>query len=153
MERTFVIVKPSAVNRQLIGEVISRFEKKGLRLVAMKMTQLSDEILHEHYNHLVNKPFFPKLKAAMQATPVVICCWEGVDCVNVVRTMCGTTNSRMADAGTIRGDLSMSMQENIVHSSDSLENAAVELKRFFKAEDYFNYTRTIDTAIYSSDEI
>jgi nucleoside-diphosphate kinase len=72
MERTFVIVKPSAVNRQLIGEVISRFERKGLRLVAMKMTQLSDEILHEHYNHLVNKPFFPKLKAAMQATPVVI---------------------------------------------------------------------------------
>lgn len=153
MERTFVIIKPNAVNRQLIGEVISRFERKGLRLVAIKMMQLSDEILHDHYNHLVDKPFFSRLKAAMQATPVIICCWEGVDCVNVVRVMCGVTNSRLADAGTIRGDLSMSMQENIVHSSDSLESAAVELNRFFKAEDYFNYKRIVDTAIYSSDEI
>jgi len=153
MERTFIIIKPSAVNRQLIGEVISRFEKKGLRLAAIKMIKLSDQILHEHYNHLVDKPFFPILKSAMQATPVVICCWEGLDCVNVVRVMCGSTNSRKADAGTIRGDLSMSMQENIVHSSDSLESAVVELNRFFKPEDYFEYTRLVDNAIYSNDEI
>lgn len=153
MERTFVIIKPSAVNRQLIGEVITRFERKGLRLAAMKMTRLSDEILHDHYNHLVDKPFFPKLKASMQETPVLICCWEGVDCVNVVRVMCGVTNSRNADAGTIRGDFSMSMQQNIVHSSDSLESAAIELTRFFKSEDYFDYTRVCDAAIYASDEI
>ena len=153
MERTFVIVKPSAVNRQLIGEVISRFERKGLRLAAMKMTKLSDEILAEHYSHLVDKPFFPKLRASMQETPVVICCWEGVDAVNVVRVMCGVTNSRNADAGTIIGDLSMSMQQNIVHSSDSLENAKIELNRFFKSEDYFTYTRIVDAAIYASDEI
>ncbi len=153
MERTFVIIKPSAVNRQLIGEVISRFEKKGLKLAAMKMAQLSDAILHDHYNHLVDKPFFPRLKAAMQATPVILCCWEGVDCVNVVRAMCGVTNGRTADAGTIRGDLSMSMQENIVHSSDSLESAAVELKRFFIDTDYFSYERAVDKAIYANDEV
>ncbi len=153
MERTFVIIKPSAVNRQLIGEVISRFEKKGLRLAAMKMSQLSDEILEKHYSHIVDKPFFPSLRAAMQATPVVLCCWEGVEAVNVVRVMCGVTNGRQADAGTIRGDFSMSMQENIVHSSDSLESAEVELNRFFQDNDYYDYQRIADNAIYSNDEI
>jgi nucleoside-diphosphate kinase len=153
MEKTFVNIHPSAVNRQLIGEVISRFEKKGLRLAAMKMTQLSNDILAEHYSHLVDKPFFPRLRAAMQATPVILCCWEGVEAVNVVRVMCGVTNGRQADAGTIRGDLSMSMQENIVHSSDSLESAVVELNRFFNDADYFDYQRAVDAAIYSSDEI
>ncbi len=153
MERTLVIIKPSAIHRQLIGEVISRFERKGLRLVAMKMIQLSDEILKEHYAHLADKPFYNRIKESMQSTPVIVCCWEGKDCVQVVRVMSGITNSRMADAGTIRGDFSMSMQENIVHSSDSPENAEIELKRFFSTNEFFNYKRPIDTAMYSSDEM
>lgn len=152
-ERTLVIIKPSAVHRQLIGEVISRFEKKGLRLVAMKMMKLSDEILEEHYSHLVDKPFYSRIKQSMQTTPVVVCCWEGLDCVRVVRVMSGITNSRMADAGTIRGDYSMSVQENIVHSSDTAENAAIEIHRFFNENEYFDYIRPIDTAMYSADEM
>lgn len=153
MERTFVIIKPSAVHRQLIGEVISRFEKKGLRLAAMKMAQLTDEILNKHYSHLIDKPFFPDLKSAMQSSPVILCCWEGYDAINTVRKLCGLTNSREAEPGTIRGDLSMSTQKNIVHSSDSLETAANELNRFFTPDDYFQYSRIIDDAIYSADGI
>lgn len=153
MERTFVIIKPSAVHRQLIGEVISRFEIKGLRLVGMKMIKLSDEILEAHYAHLVEKPFYQRIKKSMQTTPVIVCCWEGLDCVRVVRVMSGVTNGRMAEAGTIRGDFSMSVQENIVHSSDTPENAAIEIRRFFNPEELFEYTRPIDTAMYSSDEM
>ncbi len=153
MERTLVIIKPSAVHRQLIGEVISRFERKGLRLVGMKMIQLSDEILKEHYAHLADKPFYNRIRESMQSTPVVVCCWEGKDCVQVVRVMSGVTNGRMADAGTIRGDFSMSVQENIVHSSDSPESADIELKRFFSSNELFDYKRPIDTAMYSSDEM
>jgi nucleoside-diphosphate kinase len=153
MERTLVIIKPSAVHRQLIGEVISRFERKGLRLAAIKMIQLSDEILREHYAHLADKPFYGRIKASMQTTPVVVCCWEGLDCVRVVRVMSGVTNGRVADAGTIRGDFSMSVQENIVHSSDSPENAVIELNRFFSEDEFFDYRRPIDSAMYSSDEL
>lgn len=153
MERTLVIIKPSAVHRQLIGEVISRFEIKGLRLVGMKMIKLSDEILEAHYAHLVEKPFYQRIKKSMQTTPVIVCCWEGLDCVRVVRVMSGVTNGRMAEAGTIRGDFSMSVQENIVHSSDTPENAAIEIRRFFNPEELFEYTRPIDTAMYSSDEM
>lgn len=153
MERTLVIIKPSAVHRQLIGEVISRFERKGLRLVAMKMITLSDKILEEHYAHLADKPFYHKIKNSMQSTPVVVCCWEGMDSVRVVRVMSGITNGRMADAGTIRGDFSMSIQENIVHSSDTAENAVIELKRFFNANEFYDYKRPIDSAMYSEDEM
>jgi nucleoside-diphosphate kinase len=153
MERTLVIIKPSAVQRQLIGEIISRFERKGLRLSALKMMQLSDEILKEHYAHLAEKPFYNRIKTSMQSTPVVVCCWEGLDCVKVVREMTGVTNGRLADMGTIRGDFSMSIQENIVHSSDSPENAVIELKRFFKTEEFFDYIRPIDSAIYANDEV
>ena len=130
MERTLVILKPSAVQRGLIGEVITRFERKGLKLVAIKMIQLTDEILAEHYAHLIDRPFFPRIVAAMKASPVIVCCWEGIDCVQVVRSMTGATNGRNAVAGTIRGDYSVSGQENIVHTSDSVENAKIELNRF-----------------------
>jgi nucleoside-diphosphate kinase len=153
MERTLVIIKPSAVHRQLIGEIISRFERKGLRLAALKMMQLSDEILKEHYAHLAEKPFYNRIKTSMQSAPVVVCCWEGLDCVRVVREMTGVTNGRLADTGTIRGDFSMSIQENIVHSSDSPENAVIELQRFFKKEEFFDYIRSVDSAIYASDEV
>ena len=152
MERTLVILKPSAVQRGLIGEVITRFERKGLKLVAIKMIQLTDEILAEHYAHLIDRPFFPRIVAAMKASPVIVCCWEGIDCVQVVRSMTGATNGRNAVAGTIRGDYSVSGQENIVHTSDSVENAKIELNRFFVESDFFDYELPTLDFIYASDE-
>lgn len=153
MEKTLVLLKPCTVQRGLVGEIISRFEKKGLKLIGMKMMQLTDEILCEHYSHLREKPFFGILKDSMKATPVLACCWEGIDAVGVVRTMTGSTNGRNADPGTIRGDYCMSNQQNIVHASDSLETAAVEIKRFFKEEELFEYTPSNLNFMYALDEM
>lgn len=153
MEKTLVIIKPSAISRGLIGEVISRFEKKGLHLIGMKMIELSDEILAEHYAHLAQKPFFQRIKNAMQITPVIVCCWSGLDAVQVVRNMAGVTNGRNAASGTIRGDYSMSVQENIVHTSDSVENAAIELNRFFKPEEIYNFPPHSLDFLYANDEL
>ena len=154
MEKTLVILKPGAVQRALVGEVTARFERKGLRLAGMKMMQLTDEILNEHYAHLVDRPFFPGLKKSMTRTPVVAMCLEGVGAVDVVRQMAGATNGRKALPGTIRGDFSMSGQQNIVHASDSLESAAVEVKRFFKDEEIFDYAGIACTDYgYADDEV
>ena len=152
MEQTLVLLKPSAVQRGLVGEIINRFEKRGLRLAGMKMMQLTDEILDEHYAHLREKPFFRTLKDSMMATPVIACCLEGVEAVQVVRAMTGSTNGRNADPGTIRGDYCMSNQQNIVHTSDSPENAAAELSRFFKSEEIFQYELATLKFTYSVDE-
>lgn len=152
MEQTLVIIKPSAVQRGLIGQVITRFQQKGLLIAGMKMMQLDEAILREHYAHLVDKPFFPWLRDAMMACPVIVMAIEGKDAVNVVRAMTGATNGRNAAPGTIRGDFSMSSQENIVHASDSIENAKIELARFFKPDEIFKYTlQTVDFT-YSPDE-
>ena len=139
MERTLIILKPSAIQRGLTGEIISRFEHKGLYFIGLKMMHLSDEILNDHYAHLAEKPFFKMLKLSMQVTPVIVACLEGIDAIQVVRSMCGTTNSRNAQPGTIRGDLSMSKEVNIIHTSDSPESAQKELNRFFKPEELFDY--------------
>ncbi|MBQ0029683.1 MAG: nucleoside-diphosphate kinase [Bacteroidales bacterium] len=152
-EKTLVILKPSCVVRGLVGEVTKRFEQKGLQLVGMKMCQLTDEQLSEHYGQHKGKPFFQQLKDAMMVTPVVVCCYEGVDAVEVVRNMAGTTNGRKSPMGTIRGDLCMSFQENIVHTSDSKENAEIELKRFFKPEEIFSYELPQCSFIYAADEV
>jgi len=153
MEKTLIILKPSAVQRELIGAVISRFEKKGLQLIGIKMMQLTDTLLVEHYAHLVDKPFFPRLTEAMKASPVIVMCLQGVDCVQVVRDLTGVTNGRKAQPGTVRGDFSMSGQENIIHASDSVENGQIEIKRFFKPEEIFNYKKINLNFIYASDEI
>ena len=153
MEKTLVILKPSAILRGFAGEVIRRFEQKGLMIIGMKMMTLSDEILAEHYSHLVDKPFFPLLRRSMQLSPVVVMCVKGKDAVQVVRNMTGVTNGRNANPGTIRGDYSMSGQENIVHASDSVENGKIELARFFKPEEIFDYTPTGFNYLYASDEI
>ena len=153
MERTLVILKPCCIQRGLIGEVISRFEKRGLKLVAMKMAKLDAEVLRIHYAHLADKPFFPWILDSMMASPVVLCCWEGYNAVQVVRDMAGATRASKAQPGTIRGDYSMSAQENIVHTSDSLENAAIELVRFFDASDYFEYQSPLDQYKYAPDEV
>ncbi len=153
MEKTLVILKPSCIMRSLIGEVISRFEKKGLRLAGMKMVQLTDAILNEHYAHLKDKPFFQRVKDSMQVCPVIVQCWEGIDAAKVVRSLIGVTNGRAAAAGTVRGDFSMSAQENIVHASDSAESAKIELKRFFKDNEIFDYKLSILANLYARDEI
>lgn len=153
MEKTLVILKPSTVQRALIGQITSRFERKGLRLAGTKMIQLDDNILNEHYAHLKDKPFFQRVKNSMMSCPVVVQCWSGIDAAAVVRNIIGKTNGREAASGTIRGDFSMSSQENIVHASDSAESAQVELKRFFNDSEIFEYNLDVIDRLYSEDEI
>ena len=152
MQKTLVLIKPSAIQRSLVGEVVSRFEKKGLQIIGFKMMTLSDDLLKTHYAHLVEKPFFKRIKDSMQVTPVFAMALKGVDAVEVVRKMSGTTNGRNAEPGTIRGDYSMSIQENIVHTSDSPENAVVELDRFFNKDEIFEYEPLIFPHLYANDE-
>lgn len=139
MERTLVLLKPDTVTRGLIGSLIQRFEQKGLKIVGLKMMYLSDDLLKEHYVHLVDKPFFPAIIEFMQRTPVVALCLEGNEAVEVVRTLCGVTNGREATPGTIRGDYSSSIQCNVVHASDSLDTARDEVPRFFHVNELFEY--------------
>lgn len=153
MERTLVLLKPSVVKRMLMGEIISRFERKGLRIIGMKMLYMTDELLEEHYSHLKDKPFFPLLKKSMQATPVVAMCIEGVEVVRVVRAMAGVTNGRNAAIGTIRGDYSMSNQQNIVHASDGVHVAKEEINRFFKPEEVFDFGDLNFGSLYAVDEV
>ena len=152
LEKTLVILKPSAVQRGLIGEITTRFERKGLRLAGMKMMQLTDELLNEHYAHLSEKPFFQRVKNSMMASPVIVCCYEGVDAIQVVRSMTGATNGRVAIPGTIRGDFSVSSQENIVHTSDSPKTAIEEINRFFKPEELFEYKQVHMPYLYHTAE-
>ena len=153
MERTLVIIKPCALQRGLAGEILSRFERKGLRIVALKMYRFTKEKCAEHYAHLTQKPFYHIIEASMMAAPVILVCLEGVDAVSVVRDMTGSTNGRKALPGTVRGDYCMSHQENIIHASDSPESAQAELKRFFSEEDYFEYDSPLLPYLYAEDEL
>ncbi len=152
MEKTLVIIKPDAVQRGLIGEVTSRFEKKGLKLMGMKMMYLTDDILKEHYSHIADKPFFPGIADFMKSSPSVFQVWTGLDVVNAVRILTGITKAREADAGSIRGDLAMSIQCNVIHASDSVENGEAEVKRFFKEEELFTYDKSEWLHVYAEDE-
>lgn len=151
-EKTLVLLKPCTIQRGLIGEIIQIFEKKGLRIAGLKMIQLDDRILSEHYAHLSEKPFFQRVKDAMMVCPVVALALEGVDAIDVVRTLAGPTNGRAAAPGTIRGSYSMSFQENIVHASDGPETAKAELARFFKAEEIYEYKLSTLPNLYACDE-
>lgn len=153
MEQTLVLLKPSAVQRGLIGKIISRIEKRGLIICGLKMMQLDEKILREHYAHLVDKPFFPSIVESMTASPVIAMVLKGVEVVEVFRTMTGVTNGRKAAPGTLRGDFCMSGQMNIVHASDSVENAKIEINRFFRPEEVFDYTPAIVNFLYGDDEL
>src|SRR3989337_1684543 len=135
MQRTVVLLKPDTLQRGLVGEIIHRFERKGLKLVALKMMAASDALLEEHYAHHKDKPFFAGLKKFMMSAPLVCMVLEGKDAISVVRKMAGVTNGREAEYGTIRGDFSISQSNNIVHVSDSEEAAKEELHRFFTDAD------------------
>ena len=153
MEQTFIILKPSTISRGLVGDVLTRFQRKGLIISGIKMMTLDEAILREHYAHLVDRPFFPLLVKSMMRTPVIVMVLKGLDAINVVRAMVGATNCRKAAPGTIRGDFGMSGQENIVHASDSPENAAIEIARFFKPEEIFDYDIITFPTLYSPDEL
>lgn len=144
VQKTLVLLKPDALQRDLLGEIIRRFELKGLKIVGLKFIRLSEEMLTEHYAHLADKPFFASLKQFMMQTPVVGLVLEGIDSVESVRKIVGATNPRAADAGTIRADFSMNVPSNLIHASDTPENAAIELKRFFKDDEIFTYEKITD---------
>lgn len=153
MELTLCILKPSAIERCLAGEIISRIQHKGLVIAGMKMMQLDEAILRQHYSHLVDKPFFPSIVKSMTASPVIVMALKGVEAVRVFREMTGVTNSRNAAPGTLRGDYCMSGQANIVHASDTPENAETEVARFFKPEELFGWMPADASFYYGDDEL
>jgi nucleoside-diphosphate kinase len=152
LEKTVVLLKPDCVQRALCGEIISRFERKGLKIVGVKMIRLSESELKQHYSHLAAKPFFPALVGFMKSSPCIAMALEGIDAVKVVRGMCGVTNSRDAASGTVRGDYSNSVPANIVHASDSKQTAEKELKRFFGKGELFEWPRSLESFYYGEDE-
>ncbi|HSX58215.1 MAG TPA: nucleoside-diphosphate kinase [Candidatus Saccharimonadales bacterium] len=152
MQKTLVLIKPDALQRGLVGEITHRFERKGLKLVGLKMVSVSDALVEEHYAHHKDKPFFSGLKSFMQSSPIVAMVLEGVDAALTVRKMAGITKSREADFGTIRGDFGMSVQANLIHVSEDEKAAEDEVKRFFKEEELFDYQRPFDANIYGEEE-
>ena len=140
IETTLVLLKPDCLADRLCGEVISRFEVSGLDIVGCKMMVLPDDILAEHYAHILGRPFYPELKAFMQKSPVIALALSGENAVARVRDLMGPTDSRKAAKGTIRGDFGRDVMFNVVHGSDSSENAALELKRFFLENELYELT-------------
>ncbi|MFO1457945.1 MAG: nucleoside-diphosphate kinase [Verrucomicrobiota bacterium] len=135
MERTLILCKPDCMEKNLAGQVIARFEKAGLSIVAAKMLRLTPALLDEHYSHIKDRPFFPEIVAFMSSRPVLALILQGDQAVSRVRDLLGPTDSRKAAPGTIRGDLGTSNMLNIAHASDSVENAGLEVKRFFRPEE------------------
>lgn len=152
MEQTLIILKPDALQRSLVGEIINRLERKGLKLIGLKMIRLDDAMLRSHYAHIVDKPFYKDVESFMQSSPVVVVALEGYECVDSVRLIVGATNPRAADAGTIRGDLAIGNGRNLIHASDSKENGEIEVSRFFKKDELFKYERTVTPDLYSPSE-
>lgn len=150
-EQVLIIVKPDAIQRGLLGEITARFERKGLKIVGMKMINLEDALLEAHYAHIADKPFFAGIKAFMKASPVVVMVLSGINAVSATRILVGPTKGFDADAGSIRGDLSLSIQSNVVHSSDSTENGKAEVARFFKDEEIFDYKKSNFDYVYADE--
>ncbi len=144
MERTLVLVKPDGVQRGLIGDVISRLERRGLKLVGMKLILVDGALARQHYAEHVDRPFFPGLVEFITSAPVVAMAWEAENAVEAVRNTMGETNPTAAPPGTIRGDLALDIGRNLVHGSDSPESAQRELSLFFSATELFDYSRSID---------
>lgn len=143
-QQTLVLLKPDAVQKSFIGEILGRFERKGLKVIGLKMMAMTPELVDEHYDFLMDKPFFPFIKSYMTSSPIVAIALEGHEVVKVVRALCGATNPTDALPGTIRGDLAKNIDNNIIHSSDSEETATKELARFFQSEELFAYERTLN---------
>ena len=139
LETTLILFKPDAVNKQLVGQVMARFEGAGLSIRGIKMMKLTDDLLREHYSHIATKPFFPDVQRFMQQTPVIALALQGDNALTRVRDLLGPTDSKKAAKGTIRGDLGVDVMVNVCHASDSPEAAAVELSRFFAPGEIFSF--------------
>ena len=140
-ERSLIILKPDTVHRGLIGSVLARIEARGLQIVAMKMAKVSESKLAEHYGHLTSKPFYPEIVDYMTMGPVVFVIVEGDNAIGGMRQLCGATDPAQADMGTIRADFALTIRYNLIHASDSAENATAEITRFFEESEICGYER------------
>jgi nucleoside-diphosphate kinase len=152
MERTLILLKPDCLQRRLMGRVLSRFEDKGLNIVAMKMMWMTHELAKQHYAEHVDKPFYPGLEAYITRAPLVATIVEGLDAIRVAREMMGPTSGLRASAGTIRGDFSCSRRMNLVHASDGREAAQREIKLYFSADEIFSYELAVAPWLKAADE-
>ncbi|MGC1272774.1 MAG: nucleoside-diphosphate kinase [Planctomycetaceae bacterium] len=152
LERTLVLIKPDAVQRRLTGHILARLEDKGLKIVGLKQIRITPELSKRHYAEHVEKPFYPALEEFITSGPVVAICAEGPEAVAVVRTLMGPTNGRQAPPGTIRGDLGLSRQMNLIHGSDGPDAAKREIELYFKAEELFVADDAIGSWLFASDE-
>lgn len=152
MERTLIIAKPDAVQRGLIGTIITRLEQKGLKLIGLKMAGLDSAILSTHYAEHVEKDFYSGLEQFMKSSPVVLMAWEGFECVESVRTLVGATNPREAAPGSIRGDLAIGTGRNLIHASDSKTSGDSEVSHFFSDKELFAYDKSEYVHIYEDGE-
>ena len=141
VERTLVLVKPDGVRRGLVGEIVSRFEKKGLKIVAAKMLRVTPELAQRHYAEHQGKPFYPALMQHITSGPIVAFAFEGRSAISVVRLLIGATNPQTAAPGTVRGDLALGLTPNLIHASDSAESATRELALYFTPEEYLAYSQ------------
>ena len=148
IERTFVMVKPDGVQRGIIGKILSRFESKGLKLVAAKLVIATEAQAKEHYEEHVGKPFYEGLLTFIRSGPTMAMVWEGDGAVEVVRRLVGKTNPQEAEAGTIRGDLGLSVGHNVIHAADSTSSASREIPIYFEEDEILNYTRIDEVWLY-----
>jgi nucleoside-diphosphate kinase len=148
MERTLIIIKPDAVQRGLTGEILRRFEQRGLRITGMKFMQVSRELAEKHYDVHKERPFFGDLVSYITSAPVVVIALEGTDAIKAARGTIGATKPSEAAAGTIRGDLALEIGRNLVHGSDSVENGETEVKNFFAEDELISWERATDSWIF-----
>lgn len=152
MERSLILLKPDCIQRRLCGKIISRFEEKGLNIVALKLLQVTPELSKQHYAEHVEKPFYPALESFITGGPIVAMVLEGLDAIRVVREMLGATNGLNAAPGTIRGDFSSSRQMNLVHASDGAEAATREISLYFQPEELVDSTPCLTPWMRADDE-
>lgn len=153
LTRTAVLVKPDGLQRGLIGEIIARFERKGLKLVGLKMVRMTEGMLDQWYMEHRDKGFFKNLKSFMSSMPIVAMAWEGIDAVPVVRKLVGTTLGREAEGGSIRGDFGMSQQMNLIHASSNNTDAEREIGIVFNADEIFTYHSVVEAVVYAEGEV
>jgi len=152
VQRSLVLLKPDAVARRLVGQILARFEAKGLKIVGMKMLKVTPELSKQHYAEHVCKHFYPQLEQFITSGPVIALAVEGVGAIDVIRAMLGVTNGRESEPGTIRGDYGMSRKMNLVHASDGTDAAERELKIYFQPEELLDYASSLDPWISVVDE-
>jgi len=152
MERTLVLIKPDAMQRSLAGEIAARLERRGLRIVAMRLFQMEEALARRHYAEHEGKPFYEGLISFITSCPIIAAVFEGINAVEVVRKTMGATNPAAAEPGTIRGDLALETSRNLIHGSDSLESAQREIALFFQEEEMHTYPRDVDRWLFEASD-